>query len=93
MPTEIRPLMDERAVSAITGRAVRTLQKDRIAGAGIPYIRIMRHIRYRPEDVETWLAARRTFNSTCEYESTPDPLRDKPRKPSASSRRRVEHMG
>jgi len=53
-PPQLQPLLDERAVAAITSRAVR-IQKDRISGNGIPFIRLGRSIRYRQADVEAWL--------------------------------------
>jgi predicted DNA-binding transcriptional regulator AlpA len=63
----VDPLLSDYDVSALTGRARPTLQKDRVRGDGIPFVRIGRLIRYRKSDVERWFAARRTFSSTSEY--------------------------
>jgi hypothetical protein len=36
------PLLSDRDVEKITGRARSTLQKDRVQGAGIPFVRLGR---------------------------------------------------
>jgi len=41
------PLLSDRDVERITGRARSTLQKDRVSGSGIPFVRIGRLVRYR----------------------------------------------
>lgn len=51
-------LLTEAQVSAITGRCVPTLQKDRVAGTGPQYVKIGRLVRYRPSDLQAWLAER-----------------------------------
>jgi predicted DNA-binding transcriptional regulator AlpA len=48
-------LLDEIAISKIFGRAIQTLQKDRLSGEGPPFIKIGRLVRYRPSDVQAWL--------------------------------------
>jgi predicted DNA-binding transcriptional regulator AlpA len=52
----IEPLLTEAQVSEILGRGVPTLQKDRVAGTGPRFVKIGRLVRYRPSDVQTWLA-------------------------------------
>jgi predicted DNA-binding transcriptional regulator AlpA len=52
----IDPLLSDREVSALIGRARPTLQKDRLRGDGIPFVRIGRLVRYRRSDVERWFA-------------------------------------
>ncbi|MGJ0393308.1 MAG: helix-turn-helix transcriptional regulator [Methylocystis sp.] len=59
-------LLDEKEVSAITGRAPATLQKDRVNGRGIPFVRIGRLVRYRKSDVTRYIAELPTFLSTAE---------------------------
>ena len=59
-----RPLLDDRDVARLTGRARSSLQKDRLYGGGIPFIRLGRLVRYRPADVDAWLASRPTLRST-----------------------------
>lgn len=63
------PLLSDRDVAKITGRARSTLQKDRVAGTGIPHVRIGRLVRYRQSDVAAYLDALPTRRSTSE----PDP--------------------
>jgi predicted DNA-binding transcriptional regulator AlpA len=59
-------LLTDRQVSEITGRARSTLQKDRLAGGGIPYVYIGRLVRYRWSDVQAYIAALPTCRSTSE---------------------------
>jgi predicted DNA-binding transcriptional regulator AlpA len=60
-------LLTDREVSQITGRARSTLQKDRVAGGGIPYVYVGRLVRYRLSDVEGYIAALPTCHSTSEH--------------------------
>jgi len=48
-------LLTDRDVERVTGRARSTLQKDRVSGNGIPFIRLGRLVRYRPSDVTAYL--------------------------------------
>ncbi len=59
-------LLSDRDVEKITGRAQSTLQKDRVAGRGIRFIRIGRLVRYRRSDVDAYLAALPSYQSTSE---------------------------
>jgi predicted DNA-binding transcriptional regulator AlpA len=59
-------LLSDREVERITGRARSTLQKDRVAGTGIPFVRLGRLVRYRESDVEQHTASLRTYRSTSE---------------------------
>ncbi|HEV7911389.1 MAG TPA: helix-turn-helix domain-containing protein [Methylocella sp.] len=54
---ELETLIDEIELAKVLGRPVPTLQKDRHARKGLPYIKIGRHVRYRPSDVKAWLDA------------------------------------
>jgi len=60
------PLLSDRDVEKITGRARSTLQKDRVTGTGIPFIRLGRLVRYRQSDVTDYLAALPSLCSTSE---------------------------
>jgi hypothetical protein len=62
----VEHLLDDLAVSQITGRARSTLQKDRVRGGGIPFVHVGRLVRYRPADVAAWLAALPACDSTSE---------------------------
>jgi hypothetical protein len=59
-------LLSDRDVEKITGRAQSTLQKDRVAGRGIRFIRMGRLVRYRLSDVNSYLASLPSFKSTSE---------------------------
>jgi predicted DNA-binding transcriptional regulator AlpA len=60
------PLLSDRQVEKITGRARSTLQKDRVAGTGIPFVRIGRLVRYRQSAVAAYLDALPSRRSTSE---------------------------
>jgi hypothetical protein len=62
------PLLSDQELSRVTGRAVSTLQKDRVAGRGIPFIRLGRLIRYRQSDVCAYLASLPSHRSTSELD-------------------------
>lgn len=54
------PLICSKKVEALLGLATGTLNvlRCRRTGAGrIPFVKMGRAVRYRPEDVEQWLAA------------------------------------
>lgn len=62
-------LLSDKDVSALTGRARSTLQKDRVSGAGIPFVRLGGLVRYRLTDVERHLAELPTRRSTSEVDA------------------------
>jgi len=47
--------LTEKDVSEITGFALQTLRNHRHFSKGIPYLKINRSIRYRPEDIEAYM--------------------------------------
>jgi hypothetical protein len=65
----IDPLLTDIEVSHLTGRARSTLQKDRVAGTGIPFVRFGRQVRYRAQDVAAYLAALPRCRSTSEADA------------------------
>ena len=78
------PYLTERQLCAITGESVSTVQKKRVVGNGIPFVRIGRLVRYRQSDVDAYLAALPSFRSTSEpvggavgnYPGCPDDARN-----------------
>jgi hypothetical protein len=64
--TGLDPLLSDRDVARITGRARSTLQKDRVVGDGIPFVRVGRLVRYRPSDVNAYLSGLPSLRSTSE---------------------------
>lgn len=62
----MEPLLSDCDVEKLTGRARSTLQKDRVAGGGIPFVRIGRLVRYRQSDVKAYLGSLPSYRSTSE---------------------------
>jgi len=58
MTTITRSLMSPREVAALLQLKVTTLYDWRSRGEGPPAIKVGKHLRYRHEDVETWLDQR-----------------------------------
>lgn len=56
------PLLTIKEVSAYLGVPVGTLYRWRCTRYGPPAMRIGRHLRYRPADVEKWLDAATSDN-------------------------------
>lgn len=56
-------VMTAQALADLTGRSVRTLERDRTTGAGVPFVKIGGRILYRRDDVLAFLASR-VFTST-----------------------------
>lgn len=52
---------DERTVAVITGLSVHTLRSHRQKRVGIVYVKIGRSVRYRWEDVMSFMESRRVF--------------------------------
>lgn len=53
-------------MAELIGRARSTLQKDRVAGTGIPFIYIGRQVRYRESDIQKYIAELSSRRSTSE---------------------------
>jgi hypothetical protein len=51
--------LNERETSTLTGRAISTLQNDRAAGRGFPYVKWGRFVRYPKKDVIAFMEARK----------------------------------
>jgi predicted DNA-binding transcriptional regulator AlpA len=66
-------LLSDREVGKRIGRGRSTLQKDRGAGTGIPFVRVGRLVRYRPSDVDAYIAGLPTRRSTSEYAPAAEP--------------------
>jgi hypothetical protein len=55
----MRALLSAQDVAGITGLSVETLAQWRSQRKGIPFVKISRNcVRYRPADLEAWLAER-----------------------------------
>ena len=60
------PLLNQKQYCALTGKAPSTAEQDRLYGRGAPFIRMGRSIRYRLDDVISWLESLPRYNSTTE---------------------------
>ena len=59
-------VLNTEQVADRLGLSTSTLAKMRLSGGGPAYSKLGRRVVYRPEDLETWIAANR-FQSTSEY--------------------------
>jgi len=57
MTTQINEmaLLSEKEVQEIYKLNARTLQRDRVLGRGIPYVKIGRRVRYKRSDIEKYI--------------------------------------
>ncbi|NCC52636.1 MAG: DNA-binding protein [Spartobacteria bacterium] len=58
--------LTEQQLAELTGRSVKSWQRDRIRGGGVPFIRCGGKILYDMEDVSAWMNSRK-YSSTSEY--------------------------
>jgi hypothetical protein len=59
------PLLNEREAAALLKLSVRTLQRLRCVGGGAKFVRLRGSVRYRTEDLQSWIEAR-VVSSTSE---------------------------
>jgi hypothetical protein len=55
---DFKPPLDTLGAAAYTGLAASTLEKLRVYGGGPRYLKLRRLVRYRPADLDDWLAER-----------------------------------
>lgn len=60
----MEPLWNEEQAAQHLNRPVSSLQKDRLRGDGCPFVKIGRLVRYRPEDVRAYIAARIIYSTS-----------------------------
>ena len=53
----IKDLIPEADYAAARGVSIRTVQRERAQRVGPPFIKLGRHIFYRPQAIEQWLLA------------------------------------
>ena len=63
-PAAARMYMNTRDAADWLGLSPRTLDRYRVTGEGPAFFRLGRLVRYRREDIETWLADRRRFSTS-----------------------------
>ena len=64
--------LDTSGTSALTGISESTLEKQRLSGGGIPFIKAGRLVKYAVADIHAWMAARRR-SSTSDTSEIPPP--------------------
>lgn len=59
-------LLNEKQAAHMLGCSIHKMQRDRRIGSPIPYIKIGKSVRYKTEDIQSYLQEQR-FCSTSEY--------------------------
>jgi len=54
----MHPLLTQRQAAELLCLSERTLERVRVLGFGPKFVRLAKSVRYRPGDVEAWLASR-----------------------------------
>ena len=57
-------LFSQETLAAIRDCSLATLERDRWAGAGVPFVKMGRLVRYRKSEIRTWLEQHETVSST-----------------------------
>jgi excisionase family DNA binding protein len=57
-------LFSQETVAAILNCSLATIERDRWLGAGIPFTKFGRLVRYRKTDIRDWLEKHQSFQST-----------------------------
>jgi hypothetical protein len=65
--------VDTTGTSALTGISESTLEKQRLSGGGIPFIKAGRLVKYAVADIHAWMAARRRCSTSQTFETTAGP--------------------
>ena len=61
---ETETYLDTVATSELTSISKSTLEKWRVYGGGIPFIRAGRLVRYARSDIDAWMVARRIASTS-----------------------------
>lgn len=61
-------LFSQIMVAALLDCSLATIERDRWAGTGIPFVKIGRLVRYRKSDIKEWLNKHKSVNSTSQVE-------------------------
>jgi hypothetical protein len=55
---KMQPLLTQDEAAELLKLSVRTMERLRCRGGGPKFLKIMHSVRYRPEDVQSWLVSR-----------------------------------
>ena len=64
MPVKQVILLPQRTVAERLGVTARTIERWRAEGAGPPFLKVGRGVRYDESDLSAWLAARRRLSTS-----------------------------
>lgn len=56
--------LNTRTTSELTGISESTLEKWRVSGTGIPFVKAGRSVKYAVDDIHQWMAARRVLSTS-----------------------------
>lgn len=59
-------LFSQQTLAAVLNCSLATLERDRWAGNGVPFVKLGRLVRYRKSDIQKWIANHELFQSTSE---------------------------
>lgn len=59
---------DQSTVAAVRCCSESTIERDRWAGCGVPFVKCGRSVRYRKSDISEWLAKYKPVQSTTEMQ-------------------------
>lgn len=71
---------DQKTVAAVRGCSEATLERDRWAGTGIPFVRDGRSIRYIKQDILGFLDKQQRFDSTAQADLNGPQPHNRPRR-------------
>ena len=57
-------LFSQETLAAIRDCSLATLERDRWAGTGVPFVKMGRLVRYRKSDIRAWLEQHESMSST-----------------------------
>jgi hypothetical protein len=59
---------DQTMVAAVRDCSLATIERDRWAGTGVPFVKSGRSVRYRKIDIQNWLSKHKPVQSTTQYQ-------------------------
>jgi excisionase family DNA binding protein len=54
----MQPLLTQDEAAELLKLSVRTIERLRVSGTGPKFLKIRNSVRYRPEDVQSWVTSR-----------------------------------
>lgn len=61
-------LFSQIMVAAVRQCSTATVERDRWAGTGVPFIKMGRLVRYRKSDIRAWVASQPVVQSTTQFQ-------------------------